>query len=92
MVLVQQEFNMETVSPVLPEGIKNYLIDIDGTITEDVPNEEPWRMLDWENLVVVTTIGLITILFAQQDIMESGHHLQQLKQILKFLKNDYSRF
>jgi hypothetical protein len=32
------------VSPVLPENIKNYLIDIDGTITEDVPNEEPWRM------------------------------------------------
>ena len=31
-------------SPVLPEGIKNYLIDIDGTITEDVPNEEPERM------------------------------------------------
>ena len=34
----------ETVSPVLPEGVKNYLIDIDGTITEDVPNEEPERM------------------------------------------------
>ena len=34
----------ETVSPVLPEGIKNYLIDIDGTITDDVPNEEPERM------------------------------------------------
>ena len=34
----------ETVSPVLPEGMKNYLIDIDGTITEDVPNEEPERM------------------------------------------------
>lgn len=32
------------VSPVLPKGIKNYLIDIDGTITEDVPNEEPERM------------------------------------------------
>jgi hypothetical protein len=32
------------VSPVLPENIKNYLIDIDGTITEDVPNEEPERM------------------------------------------------
>jgi uncharacterized HAD superfamily protein len=31
-------------SPVLPEGIKNYLIDIDGTITEDVPNEDPSRM------------------------------------------------
>ena len=28
-----------TASPQLPEGVKNYLIDIDGTITEDVPNE-----------------------------------------------------
>lgn len=35
----------EHISPVLPEGIKNYLIDIDGTITEDVPNEEPERMV-----------------------------------------------
>ncbi|HJN54706.1 MAG TPA: phosphoheptose isomerase [Flavobacteriaceae bacterium] len=34
----------EKVSPVLPDGIKNYLIDIDGTITEDIPNEEPLRM------------------------------------------------
>lgn len=34
----------EHVSPVLPKNIKNYLIDIDGTITEDVPNEEPERM------------------------------------------------
>ncbi len=32
------------VSPVLPEHIKNFLIDIDGTIGEDIPNEEPWRM------------------------------------------------
>jgi len=31
-------------SPVLPGGVKNYLIDIDGTITDDVPNEEPERM------------------------------------------------
>ena len=28
----------EVVSPVLPEGIKNYLIDIDGTICDDIPN------------------------------------------------------
>lgn len=35
----------EHKSPVLPEGIKNYLIDIDGTITDDVPNEEPERMV-----------------------------------------------
>ncbi|NND93319.1 MAG: phosphoheptose isomerase [Flavobacteriales bacterium] len=31
-------------SPMLPDGVKNYLIDIDGTITDDVPNEEPERM------------------------------------------------
>ncbi len=34
------------VSPVVPEGKKNYLIDIDGTVCEDVPNEEPLRMED----------------------------------------------
>lgn len=34
----------QLVSPALPEGLKNYLIDIDGTITDDVPNEEPDRM------------------------------------------------
>ena len=32
------------VSPVLPEHVKNYLIDIDGTVGEDIPNEEPERM------------------------------------------------
>ena len=32
------------VSPILPEGVKNYLIDIDGTICDDIPNEEPERM------------------------------------------------
>ena len=34
----------ELVSPVLPGGVKNYLIDIDGTICDDIPNEEPERM------------------------------------------------
>ena len=34
----------EQISPSLPEGVKNYLIDIDGTITDDIPNEEPERM------------------------------------------------
>ena len=33
-----------SASPLLPGEVKNYLIDIDGTITEDVPNEEPERM------------------------------------------------
>ena len=32
------------LSPVLPEDVKNYLIDIDGTICDDIPNEEPERM------------------------------------------------
>ncbi|MEM1218019.1 MAG: phosphoheptose isomerase [Bacteroidota bacterium] len=43
---LEQAFNEkgETVSPVLPEGVKNFLIDIDGTICDDVPNEEPERM------------------------------------------------
>ena len=36
------------LSPQLPNGVKNYLIDIDGTITEDVPNEEPERMVTCE--------------------------------------------
>ncbi len=34
----------QDASPILPEGVKNYMIDIDGTITEDVPNEQPERM------------------------------------------------
>ena len=33
-----------TLSPILDPKIKNYLIDIDGTICDDVPNEEPERM------------------------------------------------
>ncbi len=34
----------ESLSPVLPSHIKNYLIDIDGTICDDIPNEEIERM------------------------------------------------
>jgi hypothetical protein len=40
-VLVQRDSN---ISPELAFGLKNYLIDIDGTVTEDVPNEQPERM------------------------------------------------
>jgi len=36
------------LSPELDEGVKNYLIDIDGTICDDIPNEEPERMLTAE--------------------------------------------
>jgi uncharacterized HAD superfamily protein len=34
----------KTISPQLPENVKNYLIDIDGTICDDIPNEAPERM------------------------------------------------
>lgn len=40
--------NGEHLSPVLPPDIKNYLIDIDGTICDDIPNEEPERMVTAE--------------------------------------------
>ncbi len=46
MNLKEQEKNGHKISPILPENIKNYLIDIDGTICDDIPNEEPWRMID----------------------------------------------
>ncbi len=32
------------VNPILPANVKNYLIDIDGTICDDIPNEQPERM------------------------------------------------
>ncbi|PHI21660.1 phosphoheptose isomerase [Lewinellaceae bacterium SD302] len=34
----------ELISPILVDGTKNFLIDIDGTICDDIPNEEPERM------------------------------------------------
>jgi hypothetical protein len=40
--------NGQHLSPILPEGVKNYLIDIDGTVCDDIPNEEPERMLTAE--------------------------------------------
>lgn len=42
--LVELTENGKHLSPVLPDGMKNYLIDIDGTICDDIPNEEPERM------------------------------------------------
>ena len=46
--LVEAQENGQKVSPVLPQGVKNYLIDIDGTICDDIPNEEPERMVTAE--------------------------------------------
>ena len=47
-LLQKHEENGKLLSPVLPPDIKNFLIDIDGTICEDIPNEESWRMADAE--------------------------------------------
>ena len=46
MKLIDKAIDGNNISPVLPEKIKNYLIDIDGTICDDIPNEEPERMED----------------------------------------------
>ena len=42
--LINKSVDGKLISPVLPDNIKNYLIDIDGTICDDIPNEEPERM------------------------------------------------
>ena len=44
--LLNKKVDGSNISPVLPNDIKNYLIDIDGTICDDIPNEEPERMKD----------------------------------------------
>lgn len=36
------------ISPLLPDEVKNFLIDIDGTICDDIPNEQPERMVTAE--------------------------------------------
>lgn len=43
-VLQEASVDGKKISPILPDHIKNYLIDIDGTICDDIPNEEPERM------------------------------------------------
>ena len=40
--------NGKRLSPKLSTDTKNYLIDIDGTICDDIPNEEPERMATCE--------------------------------------------
>ena len=43
--LIEKTENGQAISPVLPEYVKNYLIDIDGTVCDDIPNEQPERMV-----------------------------------------------
>ena len=44
--LVEIKENGKKISPILPKDVKNFLIDIDGTVGDDIPNEEPERMED----------------------------------------------
>lgn len=44
MTLIDKYEDGKKVSPGLPSHVKNFLIDIDGTVGDDIPNEEPWRM------------------------------------------------
>ncbi|MFH1308182.1 MAG: phosphoheptose isomerase [archaeon] len=37
--------NGKRTSPRLKKGVKNFIIDIDGVVSEDIPNEEPERMV-----------------------------------------------
>jgi len=55
------------LSPILADDIKNYLIDIDGTICDDIPNEEPERMLT----AAVYPDALITL----NKWYEEGHNI-----------------
>jgi len=43
-MLVPKNEGGKSISPGLPENVVNFLIDIDGTVCEDIPNEEPERM------------------------------------------------
>lgn len=46
----QEDLSGNRISPVLNNGTKNFIIDIDGTICDDIPNEEAWRMASAEEL------------------------------------------
>ena len=48
MKLEEKIVDGQHISPVLPDEVKNYMIDIDGTICDDIPNEEPERMVTAE--------------------------------------------
>jgi trehalose-6-phosphatase len=59
--------NGNRLSPVLNEGKKNYLMDIDGTICDDIPNEEPERM--------VTVVPYPDALRIINKWYDEGHHI-----------------
>lgn len=73
--LVEKEENGQKISPVLPENVKNYLIDIDGTICDDIPNEQPERMETAE----LYPEALVTL----NKWFDEGHIITFLRHVLK---------
>ena len=41
----------KSCSPNIPKNLKNFIIDVDGVICEDIPNEEPERMKTAEEIL-----------------------------------------
>lgn len=66
---LEEHFNKDGKhgSPTLPHHIKNFLIDIDGTICEDIPNEEPERM--WTAAEIPSAKEIINKWFDQGHII-----------------------
>jgi len=44
LIFEEKDKQGHNVSPVFNDDTTNFLIDIDGTICDDIPNEEPERM------------------------------------------------
>jgi uncharacterized HAD superfamily protein len=65
--LVELVENGKKLSPVLPNEVKNFLIDIDGTVCEDIPNEEPERMVNAE--VYPEAVDIINKWFAEGHVI-----------------------
>ena len=42
---INKDLSGNDISPVFEDNTKNYLIDIDGTICDDIPNEQAERMV-----------------------------------------------
>ena len=64
----------ETVSPILPDGIKNYLIDIDGTICDT-----PFRLDDAHDADKSTHYSQATPHYSRIDVIndlyDKGHNI-----------------
>jgi len=74
------------ISPILPENIMNYMIDIDGTICDDVPNEEPERMATCE--VYADALDTVNRWFEQGHIITFfTSRTEDLREVTEFWLN-----